>query len=536
MDWERERLEPARLEITDGLITGILPDSGAPQRYIIPGFTDAHVHIESSMLPPSLFAPLALAQGTVATVSDPHEIANVLGSEGVRWMAADAKGLPVHIHLGAPSCVPATVFETAGDEVSTAAIAGLLEDKTCGYLAEMMNWPGIIFRDREVMARVELAHSLGVPVDGHAPGLRGSQARDYFAAGIQTDHECFSLEEAREKAALGVKILIREGSAARNFDALIPILGEYPGQVMFCSDDKHPDDLLMGHINRLAARAVARGFDVFTVLRAACVNPVRHYGLPIGLLRTGDPADFLVVDDLESFQVQEVWRRGEKVFDRSAPPGPAAFSGATPNRFFAHYPALDEYLPPGSGTEKSRARVIRAVEGELITRAFEAELEVRQGRIQADSSRDILHLSVVNRYQPEKPSHGFIQGFGLREAAIASSVAHDSHNIVVVGSDPVWMKEAVDAVMRCGGGIALASEQGTAVLPLPIAGLMSDQPGEWVARQYESLTQKAREAGATPRAPFMLLSFMALLVIPDLKLSDRGLFDGQAFAFTGLEV
>jgi len=527
---------PAEIRIENQIIVQIKSVSSAPAVFILPGLVDAHVHIESSMLAPSEFAPLALAHGTLATVSDPHEIANVLGEEGVRWMAENGKSAPLHFHFGAPSCVPATIFETAGDAIDAAGIRRLLENKTCHYLAEMMNWPGVIFKDPMVLEKLALSKELGVPIDGHAPGLRGEQAKAYFAEGIQTDHECFTLEEAMEKAALGVKILIREGSAARNFEALIDLLRHYPSQVMFCSDDKHPDDLLVGHINLLVSRALAKGFDLFDVLRSASLHPVEHYGLPIGLLREGDPADFILVESLQKMNVLQTWRKGEIVFEKDrfqwSPPPVTDL----PNRFSAHYPDAEQYLIPSQRVERTHVMVMDAIEGQLITKGRVVELEVKHGAIQADPGRNVLHISVVNRYKTVAPANAFIAGFGLKKAAIASSVAHDSHNIVAVGSHPELIKQAVDAVMEAGGGISIATDEGVNVLSLPIAGLMSPDKGEIVGNKYEYLTQLARQKGSTPKAPYMLLSFMALLVIPELKLSDLGLFDGLKFSFTDLEV
>lgn len=527
---------PARLVIEGGRILDIEPIDSAPSQWLIPGFVDAHVHIESSMLAPSEFAPLAMANGTIATISDPHEIGNVLGIEGVRWMVENGKTTPFYFHFGAPSCVPATHFETAGAAISLGEIETLFREGSCQYLAEMMNWPGVIFKDPEVMAKLELSKKWLKPIDGHAPGLRGDQAKAYFDKGIQTDHECFAEDEAREKAALGVKILIREGSAARNFDALISIIEQYPDQVMFCSDDKHPDDLIRGHINGLVSRAIALGYNIFDIYRSATILPMEHYQLPCGRLRVGDPADFVVLDSLEEAKVSATFIRGIQVFGKEVglwKPTPVA---STPNAFQPHFPSLGDYSISSSGVDKSLVRVIEAVEGQLITKEIHAELPVRDGFIQSNHEGDILKLAVVNRYQKASPALAFIRGFGLKGAAIASSVAHDSHNIVAVGGSDLLIKRAVDALMRVGGGICLVHEEGEEILPLPIAGLMSDRDGFWVGEQYEKLTALARQFQSTPKAAFMLLSFMALLVIPALKLSDKGLFNGQDFRFVDLEV
>jgi len=535
VDIHLKRMYPAAILIENGIISKIEELESATGNFILPGFVDAHVHIESSMLTPSEFAPMALAHGTLATVSDPHEIANVLGSEGVRWMAENGKSAPLHFHFGAPSCVPATIFETAGDNIDAETIRTLFEEGTCHYLAEMMNWPGVIFDDEVVKTKIAITKSLGLPVDGHAPGLRGEKAKKYFAAGIETDHECFTLEESMEKAALGVKILIREGSAARNFEALIETIKYFPGQVMFCSDDKHPDDLLLGHINKLVNRALSKGYDFFDVIRAATINPVSHYNLPIGLLRVGDYADFIQVDSLEKMDVQQTWRKGELVFERGVSNWIPGTIDSRPNTFKAHFPEEKAYQINTNKTQNSLVRVINAIEGQLITKEKLETLVVENGIILPDPGKDILLLTVVNRYKVAPPANGFISGFGLKNSAIASSVAHDSHNVVAVGTDPKWIKQAVDAVMKAGGGISIASASGIEILPLPIAGLMSDKDGKWVAAQYEKLTKLAQQQGSTPKAAFMLLSFMALLVIPELKLSDLGLFDGLKFGFVEVE-
>jgi adenine deaminase len=432
--------------------------------------------------------------------------------------------------------VPATGFETAGAELTLDEIRELFESGTCHYLAEMMNWPGVLFEAEDVMAKIKLSKQLGKPLDGHAPGLRGDQAKNYFKSGMETDHECFSLEEAMEKAALGVKILIREGSAARNFDDLIEVIRHFPEQVMFCSDDKHPDDLVLGHINQLVSRALKKGFDLFDVLRAATLNPVSHYKLPLGLLREGDPADFVLVENMKSLKVIQTWRKGTLVAENGKAIWNPAPLREKPNHFLAHMPEESAYSSFSSQSNFTQVNCMEAIEGQLITRKSTKSLPVQNGTIQADPEKDVLHISVVNRYQQFPPANAFISGFGLKEGAIASSVAHDSHNVVVVGTSAYWVKKAVDLVMKSEGGISLVHPGEEMVLPLPIAGLMSDKKGEEVAALYEKLNEASQKMGARPKAPFMLLSFMALLVIPELKLSDKGLFDGLKFEFTKVEI
>ena len=522
-------LRPATVSVKDGRIAAIEPTDNVPDQVLLPGFVDAHVHVESSMLSPSEFARAAVRHGTVATVSDPHEIANVLGVEGVEYMIDDGTQVPFHFAFGAPSCVPATPFETAGAELGPDAVAALLDRDDVPYLSEMMDVPGAIRRDPEVMAKIEAAEARGKPVDGHAPGVQGEDARQYAAAGIDTDHESFTIEEARDKLDAGMKIAIREGSAAKNFDELIPLMEEAPDRLMFCSDDRHPDALVDGHINTLVRRALARGYDRFDVLRAACLHPVTHYGLDVGLLREGDPADFIVVDNLDTLTVKQTYVEGQLV----AKDGETQIertSSAAPNHFVAGRVEPEAFRV---SAKTNRMRVITAADNQLVTDEAIVEPAVKDGYAVADPDRDLLKLAVVNRYTEQIPhSTAFIRGFGLDRGALASSVAHDSHNIVAVGTSDDALAQAVNAVINTQGGISVASPDDTRTLPLPIAGLMSDRPYETVARRYKELSRVAqKDLGSAMDAPFMTLSFMALLVIPQLKLSDRGLFDGDAFEF-----
>ena len=539
------RIYPAEIGIEGGKIKSIREIENAPPDagFVLPGFVDAHVHIESSMLPPAEFARLAVVHGTVATVSDPHEIANVLGAEGVEFMLREAERVPFRLCFGAPSCVPATAFETAGAVLDAVQVEKLLQNPAIGYLSEMMNFPGVLHGDAEVMAKIAAARRLGKPVDGHAPGLRGEDARRYFAAGIETDHECFTYDEGLEKARLGVKILIREGSAARNFEALWPLLTLYPEQIMFCSDDKHPDDLVRGHINELAARAHRSGCELFDVLRAACLHPVEHYRLPVGLLREGDPADFIRISDLASFRVLETWIGGEKVAENGKSLLPHVEAPA-PNHFTAQpkTPAdfrLRQNARTSDPEMPARIRVIEALDGQIVTGALEESISADGGLLLTDPARDVLKICVVNRYRPDAPpAVGFVRGFGLREGALASTVAHDSHNIVAVGADDEALCAAVNAVIDARGGIAAADGTGeTRVLALPIAGLMSPADGYALAQDYAKLDAWAKTAlGCALRAPFMVLSFLALPVIPKLKMTDLGLFDVEQFGFVPVEM
>lgn len=531
IDIPNEHIFPGVIEIADGKIVEVRADETVTERgYICPGFVDAHVHIESSMLTPPEFSRIAVIHGTVGTVSDPHEIANVLGIEGVRYMQRLAAQTPCKIHFGIPSCVPATNFETAGANLGPGAVEELCRDESMLFLSEMMNFPGVVNRDPDVMKKLEIAKKYGKRIDGHAPGLRGKDLEKYVAAGIETDHECFHIDEAREKLALGQKILIREGSAAKNFEELWPLLGEAPESCMLCSDDKHPDDLLAGHINRLCARAVAHGVPLFNVLRAACVNPVEHYGLRCGLLRPGDPADFVRLHDLAGFGVMETWIDGQCVARAGKSLLPKSKSPRV-NRFLTG-PKKPADFSVSAPKETSVIRIIEALDGQIVTGAGEASALVRDGRVVADPSRDILKIAVINRYADAPPAVAFVRGIGLKSGAIASSVAHDCHNIVAVGASDEDLARVVNLIINNEGGIALVGPDGEEdALPLPVAGLMSDGYAEDAAAAYARLTESAKALGSPLQAPYMTLSFLALLVIPALKLSDKGLFDGTKFEF-----
>lgn len=533
VDILQEKIYPATLHIQNGRIAKIERNNNDYPDFILPGFTDAHVHIESSMLIPSEFARLAVVHGTVATVSDPHEIANVMGVEGVKFMLDNGSQVPFKFNFGAPSCVPATIFETAGATVNVADIDHLLQRNDIKYLTEMMNFPGVLHKDPEVMAKIAVAQKYGKPVDGHAPGLMSDAAKAYIDAGISTDHECFTLEEGLEKLQYGMHILIREGSAAKNFEALIPLLHDHPEKIMFCSDDKHPDNLEEGHINQLVKRSLAHGVDLFKTLRAACVNPVLHYGLDNGLLRENDAADFIITDNLQDFNILATYINGEKV----AANGRTLINSipSTPvNNFVCGNKAVADFRIAASDSNAAteKVKVIEAMDGQLITNAISAVLPVKNGAIQNDIQQDVLKLAVVNRYRESPVAAAFIRGFGLKQGAIASSVAHDSHNIIAVGTDDESICAAINGVIAHQGGISIADKTGVEVLPLPVAGLMSNLDGYTVAAKYSHFDQAAKKLGATLASPYMTLSFMALLVIPHLKLSDLGLFDGDKFEFT----
>jgi len=532
VDVGARRIFAAEVRIADGRVVAIEPVDASPSNYLMPGFIDAHVHVESSMLVPSEFARTAVVHGTVATVSDPHEIGNVLGVEGVRYMLENGEQTPFKFYFGAPSCVPATTFETAGATITVEEVRTLLDDPRIAYLSEMMNFPGVLNGDPECMAKIAAAQELCKPIDGHAPGLRGDEAAHYIAAGITTDHECFTKEEALDKLAAGSKISIREGSAARNFDALYTLLGEFPLETMLCSDDKHPDEFLIGHINLLARRAVANGIDLFDVLQAACINPIEHYNLNVGRLRVGDPADFIEVESLESFQVLRTWIDGQLVAEQ----GETHISRVEPaiiNQFVAtEVAATDLAVPASSGN----LQVIEALDGQLITNRMAFEPKIENEQAISDVDRDLLKIAVVNRYRKSPPAVAFIRNFGLKLGAMASSVAHDSHNVIAVGVSDEDIAGAINAVMNAGGGLSAVCQADAVehILPLPVAGLMATGTCAEVGAAYEQLDAAVKKWGSQLRAPYMTLSFMALLVIPELKLSDLGLFDGGKFEFTPL--
>lgn len=530
VDLVNSRIFPGVVSVEDGKIVSVEERDVKEKQYIMPGFVDSHVHIESSMVVPSEFARMAVCHGTVATVSDPHEIANVMGVEGVKYMISNGKRVPFKFFFGAPSCVPATSFETSGFTLDSKAIEELMQMDDIHYLAEMMNWPGVVFGDAEVLKKIEAAKKVGKPIDGHAPAVTGDNIVKYAATGISTDHECFTIEEAEEKIGLGMKILIREGSAAKNFEALIPLMASHPEMLMFCSDDKHPNDLAKGHINQLVKRAIDLGYNIMDVLKAASLNAVKHYNLNVGLLQKGDDADFIVLDNLEELNVLQTYIKGVLVAEK----------GISMMEHLETEPINNFKVEPIKVADIAladcgkRIKVISCIDGQLVTDTVVAEPKVENGNIVSDIVSDILKLVVVNRYEKTQPAVSFIKNMGLKQGAIASSVAHDSHNIVAVGTTDEDIVKAVNILIENGGGVVAVGKDENAILPLPVAGLMSNGDGYQVAEDYEKADALAHKLGTMLHAPFMTLAFMSLLVIPELKLSDKGLFDGKKFAFTSV--
>ena len=530
VDILKKHIYPATITVQDGIIQSIESSIDAPLQYLLPGFIDSHVPIESSMLVPSSFARLAVVHGTIGSISDPHEIANVCGLEGVQYMIDNGKKVPFHFFFGAPSCVPATEFETAGAVIDSTDIAKLLASPDIYYLSEMMNFPGVLHQDPEVMQKIKAAHAIGKPIDGHAPGLMGDLVKQYIAAGISTDHECFTIEEAVDKLSFGMHILIREGSAAKNFEALHELIDDHPKKVMLCSDDKHPDSLLEGHINQLCARAVAKGINLFNVLRAACINPVIHYQLPTGYARVNDPANCILVENLQDFKVIETYIDGQLVAQNGHSLIEPVQATAI-NQFNAHPIALsDLQLPAATYPSKDgMVPVIHAIDGQLITNLVWAKPTIKDNAIVADIEKDVLKVVVYNRYHAATPKVGLIQSFGFKTGAIASTVAHDSHNIIAVGVDDESILKAINLVVHEKGGISCVQGESSKVIGLPVAGLMSTADPYQVANDYIEIDKMAKSLGTQLGSPFMTLSFMALLVIPHIKMSDLGLFDGDQF-------
>ena len=530
VDLVNSRIFSGVVVVENGKITKIEEQPVGNTQYIMPGFVDAHVHIESSMLIPSEFARLAVCHGTVATVSDPHEIANVLGVDGVKYMIDNGKKVPFKFFFGAPSCVPSTMFETAGFTLNANDIEDLMASPDIYYLSEVMNYPGIIHDDPELLKKIAAARRNGKPIDGHAPAVTGTDLQKYVSAGITTDHECFRLAGALEKISLGMKILIREGSAAKNFEALIPLIATHPDRLMFCSDDKHPDELVEGHIDQLVRRAIALGYNVLDVLKAASLNAVRHYKLNVGMLQVGDDADFIVTDNLKNPVAKQTYIKGVLVAENGVS-NIRYEETETPNLFNTNYIKAEDLFVSDEG---KKIKVIECFDGQLITKNFLAEPKVQDGGIVSDVDRDILKLVVVNRYHPDKPAVAFIKNFGLKRGALASSVAHDSHNIVAVGVTDKDILHAVNLLIEHTGGVTAYCSTEMVAVPLPVAGLMSNEDGYLVASAYENADALAKRLGSTLYAPFMNLAFMALLVIPELKLGDQGLFDVSKFSITSI--
>lgn len=531
VDIHKREIYPAVLSILDGKILNVEKVKKAPEVFIIPGLIDAHIHIESSMITPGAFSLAAVKHGTCGVVSDPHEIANVLGIKGVEFMINDAKKVPLKFFFGAPSCVPATNFESNGARLNSKEVRKLLKKKEIKYLSEMMNFPGVISNDREVLKKLDCAKELGKPIDGHAPGLTGDLLKKYIEAGITTDHECSSISEAKEKISLGMKILIREGSAAKNLNALKELFNSDPDMVMLCSDDLHPEMLREGHINKLIARLISEGYNIFDVIRSATINPSEHYNLDAGLLRKGDSADFILVDNPAKMNVSETWIKGNKVFADAKVL--FKYETGTPVNNFVCEPLKESEVQVLNRNRE--IRIIVAIEGELLTSEIHRSSRTTE-YVTPDIDNDMLKIVVKDRYKDLAPAIGFIKGFGLKSGAFASSIAHDSHNIISIGTNDLDIVNSINAIVRLKGGLAVSNDGIVKSLQLNIGGIMTTSTCDEIAYDYDSLNQLVSSMGCTMKAPFMTLSFMALLVIPDLKIGDRGLFDVKKFELVPLFV
>jgi len=546
LDIPNRQIIHGEMHVRDGIISAIIPLEGiaddAP--YYLPGFIDAHVHIESSMMVPAEFARIAVEHGTTGVITDPHEISNVLGVEGIDFMLKSSKLVKFNFLFGAPSCVPScgTELETSGAILGSDKIEELMAREDIGYLAEMMNYPGVLNGDEEVHKKIQAALRHGKRVDGHAPGLTGEERKRYADAGISSDHECSNLEEGRECIQAGMMLQIREGSAAKNYTQLIPLLKEYPESVMFCTDDCHPSDLIRGHIDRFVRRAIKEGYDIWDILTAACVNPIRHYGLNWGLMRVGDQASFISISDLSPyFRVRKTYIRGVKVFSqnsyfksiesqRKSIESQLSMLNDYPNRFEAQ-PLTEEdiRLDVQAG---DTVHVILAEDGSLLTGSQEIHVTGNPFLDAQHNWGEVQKIVVYNRYQKgAKPAVGLIRGFGLKDGAMAATVAHDCHNIVAIGSDDRQLLRAINRVIRMKGGeVAIAGEEMVS-LPLPVAGLISPMNGHEISFRSHELREVVERAGCPLHAPFITMAFMCLPVIPSLKITDKGLFDSENFHF-----
>ena len=524
VDIHKRDIYPVVISIKGEFIESVERTDSSPEIFIVPGLIDSHIHIESSMVTPGAFSMTAVKHGTCSVVSDPHEIANVLGIKGVEFMIRDAEKVPLNFFFGAPSCVPATVFESNGATLDSEAVRKLLELREINYLSEMMNFPGVIYDDPEVIKKIYYAKKLNKPVDGHAPGLTGEMLKKYVSAGITTDHECSTLAEAKEKILLGMKILIREGSAAKNLNSLKDLFKTDPDMVMLCSDDLHPEMLQEGHINKLIARLTSEGYDAFDVIRSATINPSEHYKLNAGLLRRGDYADFILVDSLDKMNVNETWIKGVKVFGD----GQVLFKYKAPeavNNFNCSPVKNTDILVKNKNRD---IRIIVAEEGELLTTGTQGSSGTAEF-VNPDINNDVLKIVVKDRYKDLPAAVGFIKGFGLKRGAFASSIAHDSHNIIAIGTNDRDIVNSINEIIRMKGGLAVSDNEIAGSLKLDIGGIMTTRSCEEIAFDYNGLNQLVKSLGCEMEAPFMTLSFMALLVIPELKIGDQGLFDVKKF-------
>lgn len=520
---------PGRIILKNGRIDCIEPDDSITGPIILPGFVDSHIHIESSMLVPTAFSRIAVKHGTVAVVADPHEIANVAGVEGIDFMINNSKSAELKFFFGAPSCVPVSPFDDCYKVIDSIEIEKLMKRKDIYFLGEMMNFPGVINSDADIMKKISSALDNKKPIDGHAPALVNESLKKYISAGISTDHECFTLDEAIEKLALGMNIQIREGSAAKNFNTLNSLITTHPLQTMICTDDCHPEDLILGHINNTVKRSLKLGHNIFDILQVVSVNPVKHYNLDVGLLQIGDLADFIIVDNLEDLNVKANIINGVNVLEN----GFNSINTTSDISNYAFSPTINlENL--SLKARGSKVKVIEVLEGELVTNLVEKNVLIKDEKIITDIESDILKIVVVNRFKSNELYIGLIKGFGLTKGAIAESIAHDSHHIIAVGVDDVSIFRAIEYIIKNKGGVCYCDSIDVIGLALPVYGLMGFDSGNIIADKYKEINNKVVADGCGLNAPFMTLSFMALSVIPMLKITPKGLFDVTKFQFTDL--
>ncbi len=525
VDLHSQEIFEGSIELSDGVITSINRHATTATKYIMPGFIDAHVHIESSMLTPANFGRMVVKYGTVGIVTDPHEISNVLSIEGLKFMGKSIESSPIKCFPTIPSSIPATPFDVAGGVITATHVERLAATGRFVALSEVMNVPGVLFEDEEVMAKLATAKAYNLVIDGHAPSLVGDDLTKYINSGISTDHECVTLEEAQEKISKGMKILIREGSAAKNYETFKELIATNPDDIMFCTDDSHSDDIVaLGHIDKIVKRAVKDGFPLFDILKIACLNPINHYKLDLGTLRVGDRADFITVDDLENFAVESLFIGGEQRYNRAQTIKPMDKEPIINN--FNHEPIKIEELKKGV---HNKIDIIGLIENEIVTELDSYTPHAPTENLESDTKEDIAKIVYINRYTNGEPQVAFCRGFGFKRGAIASSVAHDSHNIVAVGCSDQELTKAINLLIEHKGGLALCDGEECDILPLPIAGIMSERPGEEVAADYNRIQQAVHKMGSPLEAPFMTLSFLSLVVIPEVKIGEKGLFSYSKF-------
>ncbi len=522
-----DEIYPGEIEIEKGVIQSIREVSSFFNEIIVPGFIDSHIHIESSKLTPSRFAEIALKHGTTSVVADPHEIANVMGLEGIEYMLNDARNSPLKFNFAAPSCVPTTEYETAGATIDSNVIDDLLRKDEFVSLGEVMDYNGVIEGKEDLIAKIESAKKHKKPIDGHAPLVTGEDLQKYVKYGIDTDHECTSKREAAEKRRMGVKIMIREGSESHMLEELLHSDADF-----IVSDDICAEDLIDGHIDKLLRKAVSLGMDAFEALKLVTINPAKHYNLNVGSITPGKQADLVFIDNLEDFNVKRVIVDGNTIYKKQkllyrANPMPVKTTlKITPKT------AEDFDVKAQDENHKSATvNVINVEDNTIISSHDTAKLSIDRNTVIPSVFEDILKISVIERYGGNTIANGFVHGFNIKNGAIASSVSHDSHNIIAVGTNSQYIAEATNKIIENKGGLVAMSNKEMIDLPLPIAGLMSDKSANVVSKVSSSLNELVSSMGCTLSSPYTTLSFLALPVVPSIKITNKGLFDVDANKF-----